>query len=95
MVLWRSKEGISPDEAKSSITKLNDFVREQPGFIARKTAMAEDGKFLDLVYWTDLNSDKRASENAMKDEDLIPIFNTIDQEGMLFQHFEVFNSIAK
>lgn len=95
MVLWKSVEGISSEEAKKSITKLNDFVSEQPGFIARKTAMAENGKFLDIVYWTDLKAAKDASEKAMKTEDLIPVFSTIDQKEMVFQHFEVFNVIEK
>ena len=95
MVMWKSVEGISPEEAKKSITKLNDFVSEQPGFIARKTAMAEDGKFLDIVYWTNLKSAKDASEKAMKTEELMAIFSTIDQAEMVFQHFEIFNGIEK
>jgi len=95
MVMWKSVEGISPEEAKKSITKLNNFVSEQPGFVARKTAMAEDGKFLDIVYWTDLKSAKEASEKAMKTEELMPIFSTIDQKEMVFQHFEIFNGIEK
>lgn len=93
LVLWKSVEGVSTEEAKQSITKLNDFVSQQQGFIARKTALADDGKFLDLVYWTDLQSAKEASEKAMKNEDLIPIFSKIDQKEMVFQHFEIFNSI--
>jgi len=95
MVMWKSVEGISPEQAKTSITKLNDFVSEQPGFIARKTAIAEDGKFLDIVYWTDLKSAKEVSEKAMKTEELMPIFSTIDQKEMVFQHFEIFNGIEK
>lgn len=95
MVMWKSVEGISPEEAKKSITKLNNFVSEQSGFVARKTAMAEDGKFIDIVYWTDLKSAKDASEKAMKTEDLMPIFSTIDQKEMVFQHFEIFNEIGK
>lgn len=93
LVIWKSKEGIDTEEAKSSITKLNDFVKNQPGYLARKTALAEDGKFLDLVYWTDLASAKAASAKAMKNEDLLPIFNTIDESEMIFQHFEVFNNV--
>ena len=95
MVMWKSVEGIAPEEAKKSITKLNDFVSKQSGFIARKTAMAEDGRFLDIVYWTDLESAKDASEKAMKTEELMPIFSTIDQTEMVFQHFEIFNGIEK
>ena len=95
MVLWDSVEGISPEEAKKSIIKLNDFVSEQTGFVARKTAMAENGKFLDIIYWTDLTSAKNASEKAMQTEELIPIFSTIDQKEMIFQHFEIFNELEK
>ncbi|TYP74419.1 hypothetical protein [Aquimarina intermedia] len=95
MVLWKSVDGIGPKKAKESITKLNDFVSRQPGFVARKTALAEDGKFLDIVYWTDLKSAKDASEKAMKTEELMPIFSTIDQKEMAFQHFEIFNGIEK
>lgn len=93
MVMWKSLEGISPDEAKKSITELNKFVSEQSGFIARKTTLAEDGKFLDIVYWTDLKSAKDASEKVMKTEELIPIFSTIDKKEMIFQHFKIFNDI--
>ncbi|CAM1345651.1 hypothetical protein [Tenacibaculum amylolyticum] len=93
MVLWKSKPGITTETAKKAITKLNHFVTKQPGFVARKTAIAADGKFLDLVYWTDLASAKTASEKAMKNEALIPIFSTIDEKEMLFQHFEIFNRI--
>ncbi len=93
MVLWKSVNGINPEEAKKSITKLNAFVSEQPGFVARKTALSKDGKFLDLIYWTDLASAKTASEKAMKTEELIPIFSTMDQKEMIFEHFEIFNRL--
>lgn len=93
MVLWKSKNGISTEVAKESISKLNEFVSKQPGFISRKTAIAEDGKFLDIVYWTNLSSAKSASEKAMNTKELIPIFSIIDEKEMVFQHFEVFNSI--
>lgn len=93
MVLWKFKQGIDIDEAKRAVAELNDFVREQPGFVARKTALAEDGRFLDIVYWTDLKSARTASEKALENEDLIPIFNMMDEEEMIFQHFELFNNI--
>lgn len=92
MVLWKSKEGISTEDAKQAITKLNDFVKAQPGFVARKTAIAEDGRFLDIVYWTDMASAKTASEKAMDSEICIPAFSTIDEREMTFLHFEMFNS---
>ena len=93
MVLRKFREGISAEEAKPLTTKPNNFLSKQPGFAARKTALAGDGKLLDLVYWTNLTSAKTAAEKAMKNEDLIPFFSTIEEREMIIQHFEVFNSI--
>lgn len=93
MVLWKSKEGIEIEEAKKSITTLNNFVKQQPGFISRKTALAENGMFLDIVLWTDLLSAKTASEKAMQNEETAKVFSTIDEQEMTFQHFEIFNSL--
>lgn len=95
LVMWKSVKGISLEEAKKSITRLNDFVSKQSGFIARKTALAEDGNFIDLVYWTDIESAKNASEKAMRNEELLPIFSIIDQKEMVFQHFKIFNEIER
>lgn len=92
MVLWKSKEGISKEDAKKAITKLNDFVKEQPGFIARNTAISDDGRFLDIVYWTDITSAKIASKKAMESEICKLAFSTIDEKEMTFLHFEMFNS---
>ena len=93
MVLWNAKAGVSVEDAKRSITQLNDFVKIQPGFISRKTSQAADGQFLDLVLWTDLNSAKTAAKKAMENESLIEVFSKIDQEDMLFKHFEIFNQM--
>ena len=95
MVTWKSVAGVGLEEAKTAATQLNEFVSAQPGFVARKTAVAEDGRFLDIVYWTDLKSALKASETAMKNEKLIPIFSKMDQTDMVFQHFEIYNEIEK
>lgn len=95
MVLWKFKEGVSIEEGKASAIKLNAFIRQQPGFISRKTALSSDGKFLDIILWTDLQSAQTASEKAMQNEMTTTIFSTMDQEGMLFQHFEIFNHLTK
>jgi len=91
MVLWNAAEGYELEEAQKLITQLNDFVSEQPGFLTRTTAVAEDGRFLDIVYWTDLEAATTASEKAMKNEQLLPIFQSIDEQTMQFQHFKIFN----
>ncbi len=92
LVLWEFNDGITTEQGKESSIKLNDFLQKQPGFISRNTGNAEDGKFLDVVYWTDLQSAKMASEKIMQEEMAANMFSTINQETMIFKHFEIFNS---
>lgn len=90
LVLFNLNEGVTLEEGKKAMQALNEFVSQQTGFISRKTSIAEDGQFLDLVFWTDLNSAKAASEKAMQEESLLPHFSVINQESMTFKHFEAF-----
>lgn len=91
MVLWKSKAGVSAETAKEAISALNEFVSKQPGFVSRKTGLAENGQFVDFVLWTDLASAQAASEKAMQDPSVAPAFETIDEKEMQFNHFEIFN----
>lgn len=91
MVLFRINEGINSEEAKTELKKLNYFLAKQDGFISRKTAVADDGQYLDIVYLTDLNTAKTASDKALQDPDTLKVFSVIEQKTMLFKHFEIFN----
>ncbi len=93
IVLFKTTEGARHEEAKIQLNKLNEFISKQEGFLSRKTAIADNGQFLDIVYWTDLTNARAASEKAMQDPELAKVFSIIDQETMLFKHFKIFNNI--
>lgn len=93
LVLFKTNEGVSIEEGKNAMLKLNDCVANFPGFVSRKTAVDEEGQFLDLVLWTSMEAATSASEKVMADESLKPIFGVINQEEMTFKHFEIFNSL--
>ena len=95
MVLWKFKDGINIEQGKKSVLKLNEFASKHPGFISRKTAISEEGKFLDIILWTDLESAKLASEKAMQNEMTTTIFSTMDENEMIFQYFKIFNKTEK
>lgn len=90
MVLFNLNEGVSIEEGKKAMQALNEFVSQQSGFVGRKTSLAEDGQFLDLVFWTDRKAARTASEKVIQEEQLIPHFSVIKQESMMFKHFESF-----
>ena len=91
MVLFRTNEGIKREDAQKELVKLNGFLAYQAGFISRKTAFSDDGQYLDLVYWTDLDAAKTASDKMMQNADTMKIIGIIEQKTMLFKHFQIFN----
>ena len=91
MVLFKVNDGIAPEKAKEQFIKLNKIVSSQDGFISRKTAISEDGQYLDLVYWKDLVSAQKASKNVLKNKEATAIFSIINQEQMTFKHLKIFN----
>ncbi|CAL2087370.1 conserved hypothetical protein [Tenacibaculum sp. 190524A05c] len=95
LVLWEFRDNVNIQQGKEYVLKLNEFVKMQPGFISRITSVTKEGKFLDIIYWSDLASAKKASEKAMENEMTTTIFSTMNEKGMIFQHFEIFNMINK
>jgi len=91
MVLFRINEGITIEFAQSELINLNKFLAEQEGFISRKISISDDGQFLDIVYWTDINSAMTAANNLMQIPEAMKNFSVIDQKTVLFKHFTIFN----
>ncbi len=91
LVLWKPKEGVSLEEAKTAILDLNDFVENQPGFISRKTGASEDDQLIDVVLWTDLAAAHTAAEKIEHSERCLKAFSTVDETTMHFKHYQLFN----
>jgi hypothetical protein len=90
MVLFRTIEGVTLEDAKTELKKCNDFLAKQKGFVSRKITVSEDGEFLDLVYWTDMDSAKAAGAKSCQDPDLMKIFSVIDEKTQVYKHFTIF-----
>lgn len=93
LVLFKKNNEISQAEAENQMSELNEFISKQSGFISRKTSVSDDGEFLDIVFWTDLESATIASEKAMKNPKTLKTFEVIDEKSMTFKHFSIFNEI--
>ncbi|WP_035084087.1 hypothetical protein [Aquimarina latercula] len=95
IVLFEVVPGYSVEQAEKAITSLNDIVKLYDGFIDRTTASNIDGKFIDLLYWTDIKSAKLAGEDIMKNPKALEIFEIIKPESMQMFHMDVFNQFEE
>ncbi len=95
IVLFEVMPDYTTEQAKKAITSLNDIVKLYDGFIDRTTASNIDGKFIDLLYWTDIKSAKLAGEDIMKNPKALEIFEIIKPESMQMFHVDVFNQFEE
>ncbi len=95
VVVFETYLGYSKKEVEATLTSLNDIVKLQPGFIKRTTANNGDGKYVDVVYWTDIESAKKAATNVMKNPDAVAVFNVIKPESIEIYHLDTFNQFEE
>ncbi len=91
VVLFEANPGYSKQEVEKALASLNDIIKLYYGFVERTTANNGDGKYIDIVYWTDMKSAKDASEDVMKNEKATAVFQVIKSESVQMYHFDAFN----
>lgn len=95
VVLFEAYAGYSKSEVEIALASLNDIVKLQYGFVERTTASNGDGKYIDIVYWTDMKSAKEAAAEVMKNKDAQAAFNVIKPESIQMYHFDTFNQFEE
>lgn len=58
----RVKEGVAPQEYLQASDNLMADLRGLDGYIRRELWLGENGQFVDVVYWDNLESAQRAAE---------------------------------
>ncbi len=95
VVLFEVNPGYSEEEAKKALTSLNDIVKLYYGFLERTTASNGDGKFVDIIYWSDIKSAKDAASDIIKNEKAAAAFSIIKPESTQLYHFDAFNQFEE
>ncbi|MDH7446466.1 hypothetical protein [Aquimarina sp. 2201CG14-23] len=95
VVIFEANPEYSKEEVKKALTSLNDIVKLYYGFIDRTTASNAEGKYVDIVYWTDIEAAKKAGEDIMKNPMAEAIFKVIKPESVQMHHMDVFNQFEE
>ncbi|WP_420573362.1 hypothetical protein [Kordia sp.] len=88
LVIFDTYPQYSKEEVIAAAKALNPIVEKFDGYIGRKLAIDKDGKWTDIVYWTDLKSAEHAAQEVMKSETCQKFFGMIKEESMQFMHLE-------
>jgi hypothetical protein len=62
---FRLREGVTEAELLEAAEAIQrEFLGRQPGFVRRELARIADGRWADMVYWTDAHSAEAAMAKA-------------------------------
>ncbi len=88
LVIFETYPQYSKAEVIAAAKAVNPVAEKFDGYIGRKLAVDKNGKWTDIVYWTDLESAEHAAQEILKSETCQKFFGMINQETMQFMHLE-------
>lgn len=65
---------------------VNDWLKRQPGFVARHLAERDDGSFVDIVFWQSREAALAASGKMMEEMAQSEAMTMIDPMGLEMNH---------
>jgi len=89
LVVFKARGDTAPSQVSAAAAAITPILRAMPGFVGREFAIADDGRFADIVRWVDMASAKAAAEKVMQIPECGAFFSLIDQESMTFLHLDV------
>jgi len=93
VVTFNLKEGVSKEEGSKKLATLNDLVRTFDGFIKRSISCNEQGKWVDIVYWTSKELAPDAAKSVAENPTAMEAFQVIDENSIQMNHYEIINSL--
>lgn len=92
LVTFKAATGVGPEQIANAALAITTLLRDYDGFISRSLAQADDGTWIDAVYWRDRASAERAAKAVMQDPVAQVFFALIDQQSMVFRHANIATS---
>lgn len=89
LVQFKLIEGKTDADLAATHEGISEFLKEQSGFIYRSISQREDGTYIDIVYWENLDSAKKASDALMQDARGQAMVALCDMESVSMQHLPI------
>lgn len=86
VVIFESKESVSQQALLQAADAMEETIKSWPGFLNRELIDLGNGKWIDIVHWSDMAAAQGAQEKAMKSEICLTFFSLIKEENMQMFH---------
>lgn len=89
VVIYQTKMGIKDQEHLKKSESISHVLSKFNGFVARQFSRTADGKYIDLVYWTDLSSAEKAANIVKTIPQCQMFFADIESKSIEFMHSNI------
>jgi len=86
LVTYKLKQGVDKAALNDSHPKVNDFLKQQNGFLYRSLSEDKNGLLHDIVYWQDMDCAKQAGEAFEQSPACASLMSITDMESVTMQH---------
>ena len=94
IVVSKFKANISVEEQQTAMENLNTIVKTFNGFKWRNYFYSQsENQWVDIVLWEDMTSAEKASQAVMKNNEVLNIFELLDETQQSFAYYKKMGSI--
>lgn len=93
-VTFRLEDGVTRAQFLETVDMSTDFVRSQPGFIARRLSCAEDGTWIEHIEWESLETAQAAASTISHAESVKPFLKCINGPSAKLTHSQLEISVG-
>ena len=94
LVNFKLAKGFSTNDFLTSNQQMDTFLSEQSGLIYRSLCEKNDGSFLDIVYWENMDVAKQAQEAFYASPLCQQFAQCIEKEAVQLEHVNVIASFG-
>ena len=88
LALGKVKPGVNREDYLQAAVAIEEDLRRMPGFISRRILVGEDGMWVDLIYWNNLEVFLRAAEEFQNIASAQTLFGLLDPGANRMYHLE-------
>ncbi len=81
---FKFKDGLSPEEQLAAAQSVTSFLESNDGFISRTCSQTEDGVWVDVIVWENMEKAKQAAERAHQTPVCLAFFSQMDEQSIRF-----------
>ena len=88
-VTFKLNDGVDRGDFAAAARRMSDWITAQPGFVARRLSVAEDGTWVEQVEWADMASAKAAASAIGTEPANADFLRAIDGPSARMRHSDL------